>query len=161
MIRTLKNEEISIVTDIATRAFSKIYDALEKIYGEELFPVIVPDRNAAKIEQITAHALNYPEWIFVCEEEGKIVGVISFMLNHQTKIGRIGNNAVDPDCGQRGIGQQMYKAVFKYFKDNRMKFAEVTTGMDPSHERARKAYEHAGFNIRLENVTYYPNLKNI
>jgi len=160
VIRKSKTEDIPVVTDIATRAFSKIYDALEKIYGQELFPVLIPDRKTAKIEQITAHALNHPEWIFICEEDGKIVGVITFSLNHQLRIGTIGNNAVDPDCGLKGIGQQMYKAVLKYFKENGMDFAEVTTGMDASHEPARRAYERAGFNIRMEYVTYYRNLKD-
>ena len=161
MIRTARTEDIAIITDIATRAFSRIYDALEKIYGEDLFRIIVPDRKNAKTEQITYHALKHPEWIFVCEEKHRIVGAILFSLNHNTEIGRIGNNAVDPDCGLKGIGQQMYKAVLEYFKCSGMEFAEVTTGMDPSHEPARKAYERAGFSIRAENVTYYRNLKDV
>lgn len=161
MIRKLKTEDIPIVKDIATRAFSRIYDALEKIYGQELFAIIIPHRETEKEDQIKDHICNYPEWIFICEEYDKVIGVITFFLDHQNKIGTIGNNAVDPDCNLKGIGQQMYKAVFRYFKENGMEFAQVTTGMDISHEAARKAYERAGFNIHMEKVTYYRSLKDI
>ena len=161
MVRTMRPEELPVVTDIATRAFRGIYDALEDIYGREVFAAVVPDKRTAKIEQLTAHSRSFPDWIFVCEEGGVVVGVITFSLDPRSKIGVIGNNAVDPACGLKGIGQQMYKAVLAYFKERGMQFAEVTTGLDPSHDAARRAYERAGFDVKVEKVTYYRSLKDV
>ncbi|MGI6355800.1 MAG: GNAT family N-acetyltransferase [Lentisphaeria bacterium] len=94
----------------------------------------------------------------VCEEDGKVVGFITFMIDDQKKIGTIGNNAADPDCGLKGIGQQMYRAVLELFRSRGMQAARVFTGLDDAHARARRAYERAGFNRQLTHVTYYMEL---
>jgi ribosomal protein S18 acetylase RimI-like enzyme len=65
---------------------------------------------------------------------------------------------VDPDCGLKGIGQQMYGAVFDYFRAHGMTYAQVQTGLDDAHARARRAYERAGFDIAHQDVTYYRKL---
>lgn len=58
----------------------------------------------------------------------------------------------------KGIGQQMYKAVLDYFRQQGMLYAKVLTGLDEAHTRARKAYERAGFNIKCESVNYFMKL---
>ncbi|MDQ1327844.1 MAG: hypothetical protein QG641_1127, partial [Candidatus Poribacteria bacterium] len=108
--------------------------------------------------QIKSHCEEHPEWVFICEKEGRIVGFITFSLNFDKKIGTIGNNAKDPDSSLKGIGQQMYKAVLDYFRDHDMIYASVHTGLDYAHAPARKAYERAGFNIHHEDVDYYMKL---
>ncbi len=39
-----------------------------------------------------------------------------------------------------------------------MKYVKVDTGTDESHAKARKAYEKAGFDIKIENLDYYRKL---
>jgi ribosomal protein S18 acetylase RimI-like enzyme len=130
----------------------------EGAYGSELFSLLIPDQDVAKEEQIKEHVLNHPDWIYICEENGKIVGFVTFSIERGRKIGQIGNNAVDPECGLKGIGQQMYAEVFRRFKDEGMLYAQVTTGLDDTHAPARRAYERAGFNIKKEDVTYFKRL---
>jgi len=48
--------------------------------------------------------------------------------------------------------------VFERFRQEGMRYAKVTTGLDEAHARARRAYERAGFNVRQEDVTYYKEL---
>jgi len=48
--------------------------------------------------------------------------------------------------------------VLGLFREACLKYASVTTGLDPGHAPARKAYEKAGFNLRREDVTYYQKL---
>jgi ribosomal protein S18 acetylase RimI-like enzyme len=158
MIRNFKNEDLSDVMDIGNRAWRGIYDMLDAAYGNELFTLITPDRQTVKGEQIKQHCENHSEWIFVCEEEEKIVGFITFFIDKDKSIGEIGNNAVDPDCGLRGIGQQMYKAVLEHFKTQGMLYAKVSTGLDDAHAPARRAYERAGFDIKTENISYFKKL---
>ena len=158
MIRKYKPEDLTTIMDIGNRAWREIYRMFREVYGDELFRIIVPDETTSKGEQIRAHCERHPEWVFICEEERRIVGFVTFMLDLRRKIGTIGNNAKDPDCDLKGIGQQMYKAVLEYFREHGMVYATVHTGLDYAHARARRAYERAGFNIRHEDVDYYMKL---
>jgi ribosomal protein S18 acetylase RimI-like enzyme len=158
MIRKYKRNDLSTIMDIGNRAWREIYKMFREIYGDELFQLTVPDEATSKGEQIKAHCERHPEWVFICEEEGRVVGFVTFTLNKDRKIGTIGNNAKDPDCDLKGIGQQMYKAVLDYFREHGMIYASVHTGLDYAHAPARRAYERAGFNIRHEDVDYYMKL---
>ena len=158
MIRPYKVKDLPIIMDIGNRAWCGIYKMFRETYGRELFEIIVPDELTEKGNQIKRHCEEHPEWIYVCEEDGRIVGFITFTLDKKRKIGAIRNNAVDLECGLKGIGQQMYKAVLEYFRSQDLAYATVGTGLDYAHACARKAYERAGFNIRHEKVDYYMKL---
>jgi len=158
MIRAYRPEDLATIVDIGNRAWREIYRMFREAYGDELFEILVPDEETSKGAQIKAHGERHPEWVFVCEEGGRIVGFVTFRLDADRKIGEIGNNAVDPECGLKGIGQQMYRAVLQYFREQGMRYAKVHTGLDRAHAPARRAYERAGFDIRHEDVDYYMKL---
>jgi len=158
MIRPYHGDDLSTLMDIGNRAWRDIYEMFREAYGDELFAMLVPRVATVKGDQIKSHCEAHPEWVYVCEEAGRIVGFVTFILNPENKIGEIGNNAVDPQCGLKGIGQQLYKAVLAHFREQHMVYARVRTGLDDAHAPARRAYERAGFNIRHEDVTYYLKL---
>jgi ribosomal protein S18 acetylase RimI-like enzyme len=165
MIRKYKPDDLTVIMDIGNKAWREIYKMFRETYGDELFQLMVSDETTSnKLQsgslgnQIKGHCERYPEWVLICEEEGRIVGFITFSLDLDKKIGTIGNNAKDPDCNLKGIGQQMYKSVLDYFRDNGMIYASVHTGLDYAHAPARRAYEKAGFNICHEDVDYYMKL---
>jgi len=158
MMRNYQPTDLQIIMDIGNRAWQGIYRMFRQRYGDELFNIIVPDEKTKKGGQIRKHCEEHPDWVYVCEENGKIVGFVTFMFDHEKKTGEIGNNAVDPECGLKGIGQQMYKAVFERFRKEGMKYARVETGLDEAHAPARRAYERAGFTIRHESVVYFKKL---
>ncbi len=158
MIRPYKSSDLEIIMDIGNRAWQPIYEMFGKTYGNELFDILTPDVKSEKGSQIERHCRDHPEWVYVCEEQGQIVGFITFRLDAEKKIGSIGNNAVDPQRRLKGIGQQMYKAVLDFFRKQGMLYATVRTGLDYAHEPARRAYERAGFNIKHEDVDYYMKL---
>lgn len=158
MIRGYKKGDLPVMVAIARNAWKSIYNMYRDTYGDELFSLLIPDKDTAKEQQINHHVLHHPDWIYICEENGTIAGFITFSIDHERKIGQIGNNAVDQECGLKGIGQQMYSAVFQRFKDDGIFYAQVTTGLDDTHLRARRAYERAGFNIKKEDITYFKKL---
>jgi len=158
MIRNYRQEDLQRLKEIGNMAWRKIYEMFKERYGDELFSIIVPDPATVKGGQIESHCAAHPDWLYVCEEGGRIVGFVTFGLDHERKIGEIGNNAVDPTCGLKGIGQQMYQSVFERFKKEGMLFAKVGTGLDDAHAPARRAYERAGFDIHHEMITYYKKL---
>ena len=158
MIRDYRPEDLPTIMEIGDRAWREIYRMFRACYGEELFARLVPDAETRKGSQIKAHCEQHPEWVYVCQEQGRIVGFVTFGLDTDTQIGEIGNNAVDPDCGLKGIGQQMYEAVLEHFRAHHMAYAKVHTGLDDAHARARRAYERAGFDISHQEVNYYLKL---
>jgi ribosomal protein S18 acetylase RimI-like enzyme len=159
MIRAYRTEDLPVVMDIANRAWRQIRKISREALGDRISDLLRPlGDEFSKGEEIRRQALADPEHFWVCEEDSKVVGFITFAIDEQHQGGEILNNAADPDCGIKGIGQQMYKAVLEYFRQKGLKFVKVTTGLDEGHAGARKAYERAGFDRSLQYVTYYQEL---
>lgn len=143
----------------ANRAWRPIRKISRAALGETISDLLRPSGDEfSKGEEVRQQALDDPEHFWVCEEDGRVVGFITFALDEKRLGGEILNNAADPDCGIKGIGQQMYKAVLDYFRRRGMRFAKVTTGLDEGHAPARRAYERAGFDRSSQYLTYYREL---
>ena len=95
--------------------------------------------------------------IAVCEHEGAVVGFITWFINGP--FGEICNNGALKSSGLKGIGQTMYRYVLDRFRQEGVKVAKVTTGLDWAHAPARRAYERAGFKRHLDSTTYYLDLE--
>ena len=160
-IRAFQSEDLPVIADIANRAWKEIRQMSRDALGDTIADYLNPDGdNVSKGKQIELEAAKAPENFFICERNGRTVGFISFVLseNPATPVGTIGNNAVDPDCGEKGVGQEMYQAVFEHMKANGMKAVTVNTGLDYAHAPARRAYLRAGFDRELRSVRYYKEL---
>jgi ribosomal protein S18 acetylase RimI-like enzyme len=157
-MRACRPEDLETVADIANRAWRGIYANYRQILGDEIFLLIRPQPETGKGNEVRASFERQPEWFWVCEEEGRIIGFITCSMDSEKHLGTIGNNAVDPSCPLKGIGQQMYAFVLEQFRRNGMRYATVTTGLDEPHARARRAYERAGFSRRIEMTHYYMTL---
>lgn len=159
MIRECREEELEQVADIADRAFSRIVALTRRKLGDRIQSLLRPDGDArSKGMEVRRRFAEHPETVWVCEEEGRIVGFITFDCDRERRIGTIGNNGVDPACGLKGIGQQMYRAVLDYFRREGMLAARVFTGLKEEYIPARRAYERAGFDRTLTHVTYFMEL---
>lgn len=154
MIRNFKMEDLSAVCRIAKQAWAPIFQGYDDQLGAEVYAVLNPDSRNSKDRQLTVHAERHPDCFFVAERHGRVVGFITFECDYTLRIGTIGNNAVDPECGEKGVGQEMYQAVLERFRNDGMRLARVTTGLDAAHAPARRAYERAGFRLHTEAVTY-------
>ena len=158
VVRSYKPDDLEVIMDIANRAWQPIYAMFRETYGDDLFSHICPDTTTSKGKQVESQCREHPEWIYVCEEQGNVVGFVTFWLEPESKVGVIGNNAVDPDCGLKGIGQAMYQKVLDYFRSKNMAYAKVLTGVDDAHARAQRAYERAGFDIHHDDRVYCKKL---
>ena len=158
MIRPYKKDDLEIMVQIAYKAWAKIFEGFRKDLGEDLYNILYNIPSQDKRVQLTNFMEKYPDWCFICERNGKVVGFATFYLDNDRKVGLLLNNAADPECGEKGVGQEMYQAVFERFKAEGMRAAMVTTGLDDAHGPARKAYERAGFKRRAEQVCYMMDL---
>lgn len=156
MIRNYKPSDLDSIIRIGNAAWNNIYKIQRSELGDEIFKVVNPNPDTRKGLEIIEQAKTHPEWIMICEEQGQIVGFLTYRFDGE--IAEICNNAVDPECNLKGIGQQMYRAALDNFKNLGLKVVKVTTGLDEGHAPARRAYERAGFSIKRESVVYFMKL---
>lgn len=159
MIRLCQAGDLDTICRIAKAAWEKIFDHLEDAFGKELYNKVNPDCRNSKTPWLHKFFAEHPDWIYVAERNNKVVGFICIIMNFNSKVAQISNNAVDPFCGEKGVGQEMYQAVFERFKAEGMQAAMVTTGLDDAHAPARRAYERAGFKRKAEQVCYIMDLE--
>ena len=158
MMRPCRPEDLETVTDIANRAWRGIHAAYRRILGDGIFLALFPCHGTRKGNDVRAFFERCPDCCWVCEEEGRVVGFITYLMDSEKRLGTICNNAVDPSCPLKGIGQQMYAFLLEQFRRNNMRYATVRTGLDEGHAKARRAYERAGFAVRLDSAQYYMKL---
>jgi GNAT superfamily N-acetyltransferase len=158
MMRPYRPEDLAWVMEAADKAWRRINASYRRAYGDELFAILVPNEHTRKGAEMRAACAAEPALVYICEEGGRPVGFIHAVTDPERKIGTIGNNAVDPDCGLKGIGQQMYRFVLDMFRAKGMLYAHVATGLDDGHAPARRAYERAGFDISISSISYYMKL---
>ncbi|MDD4181487.1 MAG: GNAT family N-acetyltransferase [Victivallaceae bacterium] len=156
MIRAYATNDLDELVRIGNAAWRNIYESMRNDLGDEIFQIVNPTPNTSKGLQIIEQIKSHPEWVMICEEQCQVVGFLTYRIDGE--IADICNNAVDPECGLKGIGQQMYQAALAYFKDQGIKVVRVTTGLDEGHAPARRAYERAGFSLKRESVTYFMKL---
>ena len=157
-IGPVQPDEMDAVCAIAKEAWEPIHDAMIDALGHDLHNKLSPDWKAAKAEQIRKQFEASPEWVLAVRDGETIAGFVTFAVDPGKSLGTIRNNAVHTDYQGKGIGTAMYEHVLAGFREAGLKYASVSTGLDPGHAPARSAYEKAGFNLRQEAVTYYKQL---
>ncbi len=158
MIRAYEEKDLDAVIAIANRAWAPINAAYRALYGEELFQRIFPNAETRAGVNLQRDMEAHPGQTIVCASSGRVIAFCNYWMEEDKKVGVVGYNAVDPECGLKGIGQEMYAWVLSEFRRKGMLYARVLTGLDEGHARARRAYERAGFNISHGSVTYYKKL---
>jgi len=159
VIRPARDEDVSRMREIAVKAWSPIYAGYRERMGEELYKLAMPgDWRKDKANQVSDFYHEHPDWCLVAEQEGRVVGFITFVLQRDKRIVEIGNNAVDPDCQGYGVGTAQCQRVLEIFREEGMKYAKVGTGLDPAHAPARAMYEKVGFKQMFSFREYYEKL---
>jgi ribosomal protein S18 acetylase RimI-like enzyme len=68
-----------------------------------------------------------PHGLFVAEEDGKVLGYISTIIDREAAKGRIPNLAVDRNSRERGIGRHLIEHALDYFRREGLAFAMIET----------------------------------
>lgn len=159
VIRQLERDDIDRIGEITVNAWRPAYEAYRENLGDAIFAAKYDgDWEAYKSSQVTSQCHNHPDRVRVAEVDGEVAGYVTFRVDEESGIGRIGNNAVDPDFQGRGIATRLYEHVLDEFRDRELSFATVATGLEDEYEPARRAYEKVGFDIQRPSVTYWQAL---
>lgn len=151
--RLARPEDEPRLQAIRRAAFAPIFESFRALLGDEIYDLA--QRRSDEAQEGLLSSLMTPDpskSLYVALFAGKIVGFVAVLLDHETLLGEIGLNAVDPTRAGRGIGAAMYEFALGLMKQAGMKVATVSTGGDPSHTPARRAYEKAGFHAVIPSV---------
>jgi GNAT superfamily N-acetyltransferase len=138
---------------IRQAAFAPVFASFRSLLGDDIYDLAQARADEAQAQLLISMLEPVSDWeVYVAEEAVSIVGFVSVQLNHETRVGEIGLNAVHPNQAGKGVGTRMYAFAIARMKQAHMRVATVSTGGDSSHAPARRAYEKAGFTVSIPSV---------
>lgn len=162
LLRRACVEDLPRVDEITVICYTPIFESYVAMIGDECYEVVRHNPELTWEERKTGQNrrlyAEHPEWVWVLENNGEVIGFITFYLYPGQGYGHIDNNGVHPDYAGQGWGKFMYQHVLQHFREQGYRFAHVDTGLDPAHIPARRAYESVGFDRVVPTVEYWQDL---
>ena len=152
-IRPARDGDLDRLQVIRHEAFAPVFASFRAILGDPIHSVAqarTDEEQAAYLESL--HEPGSPWELLVAETTGGVVGFVSLRMDDEASVGEIGLNAVHPSFAGRGIGTAMYTFVLGRMRAAGIQIATVSTGADPSHAPARRAYAKAGFTVGIPSI---------
>lgn len=153
-------EDAAACGAIAVRAWAAVHEVREQLVGAALHERLWHDWRADKAAAVERHIRERSSEAAVATTgrgPGEVViGFVTWRYHDAARsIAEIGNNAVAPDWQGRGVATALYGHALAAFRRSGADVACVSTGGDPAHAPARRAYQKVGFHIAVPSVTYY------
>ena len=163
VVREARPEDAAAGGAIAVRAWEAVHDLRLHLVGAELHERLWHDWRVDKAAAVERHVRErFSDAAVATVGDVRGEAVIWFVTWHyrdaSRSIAEIGNNAVAPDWQGRGVATALYGHALSAFRRSGAGVACVSTGGDPAHAPARRAYQKAGFRIAVPSVTYYLSL---
>ena len=153
LIRSANAADATRLEEVRRVAFAPVFASFRSILGEDIYNVAQAHEDGAQARYLASLFTAGSDWeVYVAERDGIVVGFVSVRLSLDTAIGEIGLNAVHPNWAGQGIGTEMYRFAIERMREAGMRVATVSTGGDPSHAAARRAYEKAGFTVGIPSL---------
>ncbi len=156
-IRALQAQDIESVQNFTVNAFKPIFESFENIMGEKVFPIVYSDWRQVHRDHVTNFYNDDNMTCLIAVIDDKPAGFIVYHMQPAEKTGMIEFLVVNPDYQNRGVGTELNQYVIDIMRQTGIKVVSVSTGGDPSHEPAQKAYEKVGFKP-FPNIWYYQYL---
>ena len=159
MIREVRQEECEVAADIAVEAWEGIYEGYRASLGEDLYEAVHANwRKKKRGDILRMCGQEEDKQVRVAEAAGEVVGFVTFSLNAESLVGQIVNMAVRSDQRGKGIAGRLLDRAMAELKGKRARAVVVRTGLDAAHAPARRCYEKAGFEVRLDKTIYVKRL---
>jgi len=124
-IRTYKPSDLEELKRITVEAFAGI--ALDQRVEEHLGVLHGHDWRWRKARHIEDDVAANPAGVFVAEENGRILGFITTVLEREGGKGRIPNLAIIPEARSKGLGRQLIEHALDYLRREGMSYAMIET----------------------------------
>ena len=146
-------DDLDDLQRIREAAFAPVFASFRSILGDEIAAVAQANAEEEQAEHLRSLFDAESGWtVHVAESSDRVVGFVSFRVDADSAVGEIGLNAVHPRSAGNGVGTAMYEFALERMREAGMKVATVSTGADPSHAAARRAYEKAGFSVGIPSI---------
>jgi ribosomal protein S18 acetylase RimI-like enzyme len=156
--RPFAKQDLQAIVQLSLLAWEPVFTAWEKILGPQLYPLaIYPDWRKGQQDVVEKVCQDEDITTWVAAVDGRVVGFVSYQLDHEKEVGEVQMLAVHPEFQNQGIGTDLNRFALKKMKKGGMKLAVVGTGGDEGHAPARRSYEKAGY-TGLPLVRYYQEL---
>ena len=159
-IREARESDLPRLQVIREAAFAPVFASFRSILGDAIYEVAQAPGDQSQGELLNACFEASSEWsLYVAEVSNRVVGFVSLRVDEGAGVGEIGLNAVHPDYAGGGIGTALYDFALDRMTEAGTRVATVSTGADPSHAAARRAYAKAGFSAAIPSVWMCCDLK--
>ena len=145
-IRPASNDDTEELVRLSLLAWAPVFASFRQILSPKVYAIVYPDwqeQQRKVVEKVCEDSENTVVW--VAEVDGTVTGFIAYTLHAADHKGVVELLAVHPEYQNRGVGTELNKLALEKMKDSGMRLAELTTGGDPGHAPARRAYEKAGY----------------
>jgi len=155
LIRKAKPEDVERIVQITAEAFEgyTVYYLLEKKFGVKFGGKPWSEWKGGELKAFCESSL---DWVYVAEQNGTVVGYMTYSLDRVRRVGSVGNNAVSLPYQRRGIATNLLKTVLEALKQEGMEYAQV--GTMEIDIPAMRLYEKAGFEQLYKSVYYFMKL---
>lgn len=152
-IRPARESDLPALQEVRKAAFAPVFASFKAMLGDAIYEVAQAPGDEAQGEHLAECLDASSVWsLHTAEIADRIVGFLAFRIDEDAGVGEIGLNAVHPDHAGGGIGTALYDFALDRMSEAGTKVATVSTGADPSHAPARRAYEKAGFSVEIPSV---------
>lgn len=162
ILRQARSDDMPRIDEITITCYQAIHDSFVSLLGPDIYKGVFHEPNRTwkenKLGQVHDLFEEHPEWVWVLELTGTIIGYVTFKLFPDRQFGQIENNGIVPEHAGKGWGKFMYRYVLQYFREQGLRFAHVETDLDEPHIPARRAYEAVGFDREVRIVLYWQDL---
>ena len=147
LIRKSTREDAEEVGEVDVQAF--LHSGWGKVQNMAADEKLQRERR----EEARQFCEEHPHWVYVAEEDDRIVGFATLEYYPERQAGRIENNGVLPGYQNRGISTQLTKCAVEELERLGAKYITVHTTYVPA---ARRVYEKVGFALaRHEGESYH------
>jgi GNAT superfamily N-acetyltransferase len=156
-IRRATAANTSALAELAVLAWTPVFASFQQTFSPKAYAILYPDWQTQQREVVERICNDAHTTTLLAEAEGTIAGFLAYTLNHTDLVGTVELLAVHPAHQHQGIATALNLAALDQMCASGMKLAGVSTGGDPGHAPARRAYEKAGYTA-FPNVWYYQPL---
>jgi ribosomal protein S18 acetylase RimI-like enzyme len=162
LLRHAREDDLPAIDALTAVCYLPIQESYVEMLGADCYEAVRSEPELTwderKAQQNRRLFAQHPDWVWVLDDGGELIGFVSFWLLPEQSYGHLDNNGVRPDRAGQGWATFMYREVLDRFRREGLRFAHVDTGLDDAHIPARRAYEAVGFDRAVPSVDLWQDL---
>ena len=149
-IRGFRSEDLETIKQLTVESFTGV--TLEQNVEQALGVLNSHDWRWRKARHIDDDVRSNPAGVFIVENENRVVGYITTLIDRDAGKGRIPNLAVAAEFRGRGLGRRLIEHALEYFRGEGLVYAMIETM--GQNETGQHLYPECGF-VEVARQVHY------